>query len=166
MEEWIKPVKSYSTIGGRNWARHENNRSRSWSALDPDSKHPVFNPTLDNSADQGNNTLQFSEELISVNDSADVEINTTNTQAAVSLQAALQLAITAIISIAIADSEKADKVKNELLQKASTKQINRQHTYVHNSRNVTITTTDTEIAVNIQILLQILIALLVKLDIL
>ncbi|MEC0012780.1 spore coat protein [Bacillus cereus] len=109
---------------------------------------------------------QVSEEYIEIVDSADVQVTTTDTKAALSIQAALQAAIVVIISISIADSEKADRVAQELFQKSSIKQINRQKTFIRNSRNVTVTTTDTDIAVNIQILLQILLALLVKLNIL
>ncbi|MEC2457352.1 spore coat protein [Bacillus cereus] len=109
---------------------------------------------------------QVSEESIKIVDSADVEVTTTDTKAALSIQAALQAAIVVVVSISIADSEKADKITQELFQKSSIKQINRQKTFIKNSRNVTVTTTDTDIAVNIQILLQILLALLVKLNIL
>ncbi|KAB7653332.1 spore coat protein [Bacillus sp. B2-WWTP-C-10-Post-4] len=109
---------------------------------------------------------QVSEEYIEIVDSADVEVTTTDTKAALSIQAALQAAIVVIISISIADSEKADRVAQELFQKSSIKQINKQETVIRNSRNVTVTTTDTDIAVNVQILLQILLALLVKLNIL
>ncbi|MDW3036466.1 MULTISPECIES: spore coat protein [Bacillus cereus group] len=109
---------------------------------------------------------QVSEEYIEIVDSADVQVTTTDTKAALSIQAALQAAIVVVVSISIADSEKADKITQELFQKSSIKQINRQKTIIKNSRNVTVTTTDTDIAVNIQILLQILLALLVKLNIL
>ncbi|HFK1461988.1 spore coat protein [Bacillus cereus] len=109
---------------------------------------------------------QVSEEYIEIVDSADVQVTTTDTKAALSIQAALQAAIVVIISISIADSEKADRVAQELFQKSSIKQINKQETVIRNSRNVTVTTTDTDIAVNVQILLQILLALLVKLNIL
>ncbi|AIM31547.1 spore coat protein X [Bacillus thuringiensis serovar kurstaki str. YBT-1520] len=109
---------------------------------------------------------QVSEEYIEIVDSADVQVTTTDTKAALSIQAALQAAIVVVVSISIADSEKADKITQELFQKSSIKQINRTKTFIKNSRNVTVTTTDTDIAVNIQILLQILLALLVKLNIL
>ncbi|MEW9597532.1 spore coat protein, partial [Bacillus toyonensis] len=109
---------------------------------------------------------QISEEYISIVDSADVQVTTTDTKAALSIQAALQAAIVVILSISIADSEKADRVTQELLQKSSVKQINRQKTFINNSRNVTVTTTDTDIAVNVQILIQLLLAILVKLNIL
>ncbi|TKI11187.1 spore coat protein, partial [Bacillus cereus] len=97
---------------------------------------------------------QVSEEYIEIVDSADVQVTTTDTKAALSIQAALQAAIVVVVSISIADSEKADKITQELFQKSSIKQINRQKTFIKNSRNVTVTTTDTDIAVNIQILLQ------------
>ncbi|PIE94561.1 spore coat protein [Bacillus fungorum] len=109
---------------------------------------------------------QVSVEYIEIVDSADVQVTTTDTKAALSIQAALQAAIVVVVSISIADSEKVDKITQELFQKSSIKQINRQKTFIKNSRNVTVTTTDTDIAVNIQILLQILLALLVKLNIL
>ncbi|WP_242225730.1 spore coat protein [Bacillus cereus group sp. BfR-BA-01358] len=109
---------------------------------------------------------QISEEYIEIVDSADVQVTTTDTKAALSIQAALQAAIVVVVSISITDSEKADKITQELFQKSAIKQINRQKTFIKNSRNVTVTTTDTDIAVNIQILLQILLALLVKLNIL
>ncbi|MEK4742498.1 MULTISPECIES: spore coat protein [unclassified Bacillus (in: firmicutes)] len=109
---------------------------------------------------------QVSEEYIEIIDSADVQVTTTDTKAALSIQAALQAAIVVVVSISIADSEKADKITQELFQKSSIKQINRQKLLIKNSRNVSVTTTDTDIAVNIQILLQVLLALLVKLNIL
>ena len=42
------------------------------------------------------------------------------------LSAALQAAIVVVVSISIADSEKADKITQELFQKSAIKQINRQ----------------------------------------
>ncbi|MDQ7237415.1 spore coat protein [Bacillus pacificus] len=124
------------------------------------------NANLLEEAIQAGEIDQVSEEYIEIVDSADVQVTTTDTKAALSIQAALQAAIVVVVSISIADSEKADKITQELFQKSSIKQINRQKTFIKNSRNVTVTTTDTDIAVNIQILLQILLALLVKLNIL
>ena len=116
-------------------------------------------------AAQESKTYQISEESITIVDSADVEVTTTDTKGVI-YSSALQATIVVIISISIADSEKADRVAQELFQKSSIKQINKQETVIRNSRNVTVTTTDTDIAVNVQILLQILLALLVKLNIL
>ncbi|MFD2443742.1 spore coat protein [Bacillus sp. CGMCC 1.16607] len=140
---------------------------RRWSALDPSSSHPSFrDPVIGQKAKQNSRTKQFSEEYIYIIDSADVEVTTTETQVALSIQAALQAAIAIILSISIADSEKSDKIAQELFENASIKQTNRQKTFIKNSRGVRVTTTDTDIAVNIQILLQILLALLVKVDLL
>jgi len=149
---------------GKAWSAKGN---KQWSALDSSNCHPSFNDAnVSEVAAQESKTYQISEESITIVDSADVEVTTTDTKAALSIQAALQAAIVVIISISIADSEKADRVAQELFQKSSIKQINKQETVIRNSRNVTVTTTDTDIAVNVQILLQILLALLVKLNIL
>ena len=59
---------------------------------------------------------QISEEYIEIVDSADVQVTTTDTKAALSIQAALQAAIVVVVSISIADSEKADKITQELFQ--------------------------------------------------
>ncbi|PGQ22914.1 spore coat protein, partial [Bacillus thuringiensis] len=48
---------------------------------------------------------QVSEEYIEIVDSADVQVTTTDTKAALSIQAALQAAIVVVVSISIADSE-------------------------------------------------------------
>ena len=140
--------------------------NKKWSALDSSNPHPSFKNASVSEVAAQSKTYQISEESITIVDSADVEVTTTDTKAALSIQAALQAAIVVIISISIADSEKADRVAQELFQKSSIKQINKQETVIRNSRNVTVTTTDTDIAVNVQILLQILLALLVKLNIL
>ncbi|HDR7356556.1 TPA: spore coat protein, partial [Bacillus wiedmannii] len=126
----------------------------------------IKNANLLEEAIQTDEIDQVSEEYIEIVDSADVQVTTTDTKAALSIQAALQAAIVVVVSISIADSEKADKITQELFQKSSIKQINRQRTLIKNSRNVSVTITDTDIAVNIQILLQVLLALLVKLNIL
>lgn len=124
------------------------------------------NATVEQKGDQVNKTTQQSFESIQIIDSCDVEVVTTDTQVAVSLQAALQVAIAIVISISIADDTKAEAVTQELLQKANIKQTNQQSLVIENSRNVRVTTTDTDIAVSLQVLLQILVALVAQLDIL
>jgi spore coat protein X len=139
-----------------------------WSALDR-KPHPHCPPKVEDdtqAAEQVNKTLQLSEEYIFIKDSCDVTVSTTDTKAAVSLQASLQAIIAIIISISIADSSKAEKITQDLLQTAKIKQVTYQKTIIENSRNVDVTTTDTQVAVNIQILLQLLLALIVRLDIL
>ncbi|MFP7493059.1 spore coat protein [Terribacillus saccharophilus] len=135
-----------------------------WSALDPRTAHSFTDP--EQAAKQKSETQQSSKESIYVIDSIDVEVTTTDTQAALTVQAALQAAISVILSISIADSSKADQVAQELFQKATVKQKNEQKTFIRNSRNVRVTTTDTDLAVNVQLLLQLLLSLLVRVDIL
>ncbi|RFU63075.1 spore coat protein [Bacillus sp. V59.32b] len=151
--------------------RHERHESR-WSALDPCSKHPMDNfckdddNEIEQDATQKKSEYQLSEELIYIKDSCNVEVNSTDVKAALSLQAALQAAIAVVISISIADGDRADKITQDLLQSSKITQITRQKTIVENSRDVDIRTTDAQVAVNIQLLLQLLLALIVELDIL
>lgn len=135
---------------------------------DHDHDNERFNDdtVVEQEADQDIDNLQVSEEAIIIRNSADVEVHTTDTQAAVNLQAALQVAIALVLSITIADSDRAEAVTQDLLQKIETKQINRQKTLILNSQCVRVTTTDTDIAVNIQALLQVLVALVAKIDVL
>jgi spore coat protein X len=121
---------------------------------------------LNQSADQINKDIQLSEELIHIIDSCDVKVNTTDTKAAVSLQASLQAAIALIISVSIADSSTAERITQDLMQTTKTKQQTFQKVVIEGSQGVNVTTTDTQVALNIQILLQILLALIVRLDIL
>ncbi|MCP3762678.1 spore coat protein [Domibacillus sp. A3M-37] len=109
---------------------------------------------------------QESDELVWIKDSCNIEVQTTDTQAAVSLQVGLQLAIALIISITIGDSDEGQTVAQELFQKFDSEQTNKQKILIENSKDVTVTTTDTDLAVNIQALLQVLVALVIKLDIL
>jgi len=135
--------------------------STRWSALDDCQKD---NPTQD--AVQVNETIQASEELIFIKDSCNIDVTTTDTQVAVSLQVAIQVAIALVINLTIADSDRAEKVTQQLLQNSVIKQANRQKLIIENSRDVTITTTDTDVAISLQVLIQVLLALLVQIDIL
>ncbi|MCM3790691.1 spore coat protein [Domibacillus indicus] len=109
---------------------------------------------------------QESDELIWIKDSCNVEVQSTDTQAAVSLQVGLQLAIALVVSITIGDSDEGESVAQELFQQFDAEQTNKQKVVIDNSKDVRITTTDTDLAVNIQALLQVLVALVVKLDVL
>lgn len=109
---------------------------------------------------------QESDELVWIRNSCNVDVQTTDTQAAVSLQVGLQLAIALVISIAIGDSDEGQAVTQDLFQQFDTEQTNKQKILVENSKDVRITTTDTDLSVNIQALLQVLVALVVKLDVL
>ncbi|MET1177680.1 spore coat protein [Peribacillus simplex] len=145
---------------------------RSWSALDSASRHPLTGfcneeeTQIDQEAKQDNNQVQLSEELIYIKDSCNVNVTSTDVKAALSLQTALQAAIAVIVSISISDSDNADRITQELIQSSNVKQITRQKTIVENSRDIDITTTDAQVALNIQLLLQLLLALIVEIDIL
>ena len=59
-------------------------------------------------ADQVNVNKQNSNEWIIIKDSECVDVHTTDTQVAVSLQAAIQAAIAIVISVTVGDSEKGE----------------------------------------------------------
>ena len=149
-----------------------NSRSRSnWSALNCESEHPVASTRNVNShtgadAELNSDIDQSSNELIVIRDSCNISVSTTDTQIAVSLQAALQVAIAIVIHISIADASKAERVTAELMERAQIRQTNRQKLIIVNSRDVEVTTVDTDVAVSLQLLLQILLALIVQLEIL
>ncbi|WP_110929120.1 spore coat protein [Bacillus massiliglaciei] len=151
---------------------HCDTHERTWSALDDNCKHPLTDfcgnddTSIDQEGRQENVEVQISEELVYIKDSCNVNVTSTDVKAALSLQAALQAAIAVIISISIADSDNAERITQELIQSSKIKQITRQKTIVENSRDIDITTTDAQIALNIQLLLQLLLALIVELDIL
>lgn len=139
---------------------------RKWRALDH-CDDPIGNDSdVLQDGKQSVSTKQQSFERIIVKDSEGVEIRSTDTQAAISLQLGIQAAIAAVISVTIGDSEQGRAVTQDLNQFIKTKQRNVQTTIVENSKNISVTTTDTDLAVNIQALLQILVAIVAKLDIL
>lgn len=129
-------------------------------------KYDEFQATVEQEADQRELVDQESDELIWIKESCNIEVNTTDTQAAVSLQVGLQLAIALVIRITIGDSDRSREVQQSLLQNIETYQKNKQKIVIYNSKDVKITTTDTDISVNIQALLQVLVALIAKLDVL
>jgi spore coat protein X len=135
--------------------------STRWSALDDCKKDHTTQDAV-----QLTETLQASEELIVIKDSCNIEVKTTETQVAVSLQAAIQVAIALVINLTIADSNQAEKITQQLLQNSVIKQANKQKLIIENSRDVKVTTTDTDVAISLQVLIQILLALIVQIDIL
>lgn len=139
--------------------------AKEWRALDhcDDDKNDA---DIEQEADQIKSEKQFSDEWIIIKDSEGVEVTSTDTQAAISLQIGIQVAIAVVLSITIGDSERSDDVLQDFKQVIKVKQSNRQKTIVEKSKNVSITTTDTDIAINIQLLIQVLVAIVVSLDIL
>ena len=114
---------------------------------------------------QTTSTTQQSFEWIVIKDSEDVEVHTTDTQVALSLQAAIQVAIAVVISISVADNEVGKAVVQDLKQFFQSKQRNTQKTIIKGSQCVRVKTTDTQVALNIQALIQVLVAIVARLDI-
>lgn len=140
--------------------------SRLHEILDAVEVEAIFDDLVEQEADQVEDTFQDSHECIIIRDSCDVTVQTTNTHAAINLQAALQLAIAVVLSISIGDSINNSAIIQELTQRAEITQTTRQKLLIENSHDVHVTTTDTDVAVNIQLLLQVLLALVAKLDVL
>ena len=123
------------------------------------------NAEIAQDADQFTSEFQDSDELIIINDSCNISVETTETKAAVSLQIALQLAIALVIKITIADSDDSDSVVQDLLQHFDSEQKSVQKIHIDNSKDISIKTTDADIAVNIQVMLEALLAIVARLDI-
>jgi spore coat protein X len=139
---------------------------KKWRALDKCDDDKGNNADVVQEADQFVSSKQESFEWIIIKDSEGVDVHTTDTQVAVSLQAAIQVAIAIVISVTIGDTDKGNAVAQDLKQFFKNKQRNSQKTVIQNSKCVKVTTTDTQVAVNIQALLQILVAIVAKLDVL
>jgi spore coat protein X len=139
---------------------------KKWRALDHCDDNNSNDRDVLQDGDQVVSNKQQSFEWIIVKDSEGVEIQTTDTQAAISLQLGIQAAIAAVISVTIGDTDQGQAVAQDIKQFIKTKQRNVQKTIIEGSRNISVTTTDTDLAVNIQAMLQILVAIVAKLDIL
>ncbi|RYG74322.1 spore coat protein [Lentibacillus lipolyticus] len=109
---------------------------------------------------------QESAEMIWVKESCDITVDSRDTQVGVSLQASLQLAVALVLNVAIADSAKSKAIAQDLVQQFNTDQINKQKIFIYNTKDATVTTRDTDLAINIQVLLQLLITLVVMIDVL
>jgi spore coat protein X len=138
---------------------------KKWRALDHHCDDKKNGADVEQEGDQVVKSEQKSYEWIIIKDSEGVDVHTTDTQAAVSLQLGIQAAIAAVISITIGDSDQGKAVAQDLKQFIKTKQSNKQKTIIEHSKKVKVVTTDTDLAVNIQALLQILVAIVVKLDV-
>lgn len=141
-------------------------RVKEWRALDHCDDNNKNDAIIDQEAEQKNVTKQSSEEWIIIKDSEFVNVETTDTQAAVSLQVGIQAALAIVLRLAILDSNQVDDVMQDFKQVTRIRQSNRQKTIVEKSKNVEIITQDTDIAVNLQLLIQLLLAVIVTLDIL
>ncbi|MTH53208.1 hypothetical protein GKZ89_07260 [Bacillus mangrovi] len=126
-------------------------------------------PIMEEAAQEAGQDLvlfQVSDEGIFIKDSEDVTVETTDTQLALSIQAAIQVAIALVINLTIADSTRAEQVTQQILTSAVTQQRKKQRIIIIGSENVTVKATDTDVAISLQLLIQILLALLLQIDIL
>ncbi|CAI8948143.1 spore coat protein X [Priestia megaterium] len=105
---------------------------------------------------------QESTELIWIKDSCDIEVTTTDAQVAVQLQVAIQVALGVVISILSSNVANSEVITQDLLAHANLEQTNKQKIVIVNSKDVKITTTDADVAVNIQAAIQVLIAVFVS----
>ncbi|SFE16132.1 spore coat protein X [Lentibacillus persicus] len=138
-----------------------------WRALDHcDGSSDRDDANVVQDADQVVSNQQISDEWIIIKDSQNIDVTTTDRQAAVSLQLGIEAAIAAVINISIGNGSQSDSITQGIRQMVNTRQGNRQKTIVEQSRDIEITTRDTDVAVNIQLLFQILAAIVASLDIL
>jgi spore coat protein X len=138
---------------------------KKWRALDQCDKDGKSEAEVMQEADQVFTNKQQSYEWIIIKDSEQVDVHTTDTQVALSLQAALQAAIAIVITITLGDSSKGAAVVEDLKQLFKNKQRNSQKTVIHGSKNIEVKTTDTQVSVHIQALLQVLATIVAKLDV-
>jgi spore coat protein X len=141
-------------------------KTKKWRALDNCDVNKQNDETVLQDAEQTVTTEQESFHWIIIKDSEDINVTTTDTQVAVSLELGIQVAIALVLSIAIGSSNQADEIAQDFRQITRNRQSNRQKTIVEQSKDIDITTVDTDLAINIQLLLQILVAIVVSLDIL
>nr|MDH3163067.1 spore coat protein [Bacillus licheniformis] len=153
-------------------------RPYSWIALDPECEHPGndYHPSypkkklcddytcncgrkgqngfIDSDLDQLHLNKQLSDETIIIKDSCDVQVSTEDTQTLASVMTVAQtLAVTIILAI-IDDPDLAELVTTDLLQVTANKQTNRQKLVIDNSRNVHVTTEDTDTAIIVSTFVQ------------
>ncbi|MCY9017526.1 spore coat protein [Priestia megaterium] len=131
---------------------------KKWRALD----HCDFGDNgaiIDQDADAVSSIKQGSFEWIVVKDSEGVTVNTVDTQVAANVQAAVQTAI-GIITATLVGNVQGQVIAQELNAILKTDQRNTQKTVIEGSKNIRVTTTDTDIAANVQTAVQTLTAVI------
>jgi spore coat protein X len=139
---------------------------KKWRALDHCDEPSQSNAIEQQEADQVDVMKQTSEEWIIIKDSEEVHVTTTDTQTAVSLQVGIEAALMIVLRLAIASEDQVEDIMQDFNQISRIRQRNRQKTIVEQSKDVNITTTDTDIAINLQLLIQILLGVILSLEIL
>ncbi len=78
---------------------------------------------VDQEAEQINTTKQHSEEWIIIKDSEGVNVETTDTQAALSLQIGIEAALAIVLRLAIADDNRVEGVLQDFKQISRTDKV-------------------------------------------
>ncbi|MGD7010175.1 spore coat protein [Metabacillus sp. 84] len=126
----------------------------------------VMDEPVSQDTEQTISLFQQTDEGIYIKDSNEITVETTDTQLALSIQAAIQAAIALVINLTIADSSRAEQVTQHILTSAVLQQRKKQRIIIIGSENVTVKATDTDVSISLQLLIQILLALLLQIDIL
>lgn len=132
---------------------------KKWRALD----HCDFGnngAVIDQDADAVSSIGQESFEWIIVKDSEGITVDTVDTQVAAHLQIATQTAVATILALLVGNVQ-GQVIAEELNAILKTKQRNAQKTVIEGSKNIRVSTTDTDVAANIQIATQTLAATLI-----
>ncbi|MEH7558995.1 spore coat protein [Priestia megaterium] len=131
---------------------------KKWRALD----HCDFGnngAVIDQDADTVNSVNQGSFEWIVVKDSEGVHVDTVDTQTATQAQTLLNTIAGTILATLVGDIQ-GKIIAEELNTIMKTKQRNNQKTVIEGSKNVRVSTVDTDTATQTQIALQTLVAAL------
>lgn len=166
MSNWKCRRCSYENMGPVKNCNRCNNYHSEERTLEDNPYNDFNDAMVFEDIDQLASVYQNSDEVIWIKDSCNISVQTTDTQASVSLQVGLQLAIALVVSIAIGDSDRGQAVAQDIFQQFNDEQTNKQRIYIDNSNDVNVVTIDTDLAVNIQALLQVLVSLVVRLDVL
>ncbi|CAI8948090.1 spore coat protein X [Priestia megaterium] len=134
-----------------------------WRALDHCTTKTHNGAVINQEADAVSSVEQESFEWIIVKDSEGVTVNTTDAQVAIQLQVAIQVAIAAVVAILTSNVNQGEVVAEEMTALLGTRQRNSQKTVIEGSINVTVNTTDVDVAANIQVAIQVLIAIFISL---
>ncbi|MEH6971253.1 spore coat protein [Bacillus sp. JJ675] len=143
-------------------------RPYSWVALDPECEHPgsEYYPRfpkkqlcddydckcrreeefIQQELEQVNLNKQLSDETIIIKDSCNIRVSSEDTQVVTSVLTSIQTAIVTVVLAIIDDFELAELVSQDLLQVSANKQTNRQKLVIDNSRDVVVSTEDTDVA--------------------
>ncbi len=102
--------------------------TKRWRALDHchDHQNEPNDATANQEAEQVASNQQVSNEWIIIKDSENIDVTTTDRQAAISLQLGIEAAIAAVINIAIGDGE-SKGITQDIKQVIGTRQANHQN---------------------------------------